>query len=151
MRRIAAPEPGCLILDLEMLLLSLEFPELDGLPVVHQVKSMHTKLSVVSLLTKGKNNITYWPVLPNIPTFNKGVPGIKDMCVGQLLGLLQFRIVPRHPVKGCLEKFANWGFPEVSDELTWKTTLHLKSQPELKKRTVSAIIVSSDTSDDDDE
>jgi hypothetical protein len=71
---------------LKMLLLSLEFPELNGLPVVHEVKSMHTKMSVESFLIKGKSNDTYWPVLPNIPRFIKGALGCKYVCVGQHAG-----------------------------------------------------------------
>jgi hypothetical protein len=37
MRRISKAEPGCYIVDLKMLLLSLEFPELDGVPVLQEV------------------------------------------------------------------------------------------------------------------
>ena len=150
-RKIASQEIGCLILDLEMLLLSLEFPELDGIPVLHQVLSIHDdRMTVESMLTHGKSNYSYWPLVGSVPTFVEGKLAFEDACVGQLIALLQFRIAPRHPMKGykgCAshDKSANWALQEG----TWKTTLYFDSQPALKKRMRQPDVIA--VSSDDDE
>jgi hypothetical protein len=61
MRRLLEVQLGCLIVDLEMLLLSLLFPELDGIPVLQQVTELDTVaggMSVSLLLTCGKGAVT---------------------------------------------------------------------------------------------
>ena len=40
MRKISKVEPGCFTMDLELLMLSLQFPELDEIPVMYSVKEV---------------------------------------------------------------------------------------------------------------
>ena len=55
MQKISKAEPGCFTMDLELLMLSLQFPELDGIPVLYSVKEVSAgeagSVTVVSLLT----------------------------------------------------------------------------------------------------
>ena len=133
MRRISKAEPGCFIVDLTMLILSLEFPELDGLPVLQEVKRVDVVNDIITtscLLTTGPNNYSYWPVISNVPSFDSHMLVTKDLCVGQLIGLLQFRIIHRHPVKGPAKglKAITWSLAQG----TWQTIQH--HQTSLQKR-----------------
>ncbi len=135
MRRISKAEPGCYIVDLKMLLLSLEFPELDGVPVLQEVEKVdvaNDSISSSCLMTTAKAQYTYWPVIPNVQSFDKHTPVTKDLCVGQLIGLLQFQIIPRHPVKGVASghKALNWALTQG----TWKTAQYQTNQTSLAKR-----------------
>ncbi len=61
----------------------------------------------------------------------------KELCVGQLLGLLQFPMIPRHPIKGVLIKSVNWALTSSG----WTTTQHTKAQENLKKRPCPSVDV----------
>ena len=133
MRRISKAEPGCCIVDLTMLILSLEFPELDGLPVLQEVERVDVVSDIISsscLLTTGNGKYTYWSVIPNVPSFKNHMRVTKDLCVGQLIGLLQFKIIHRHPVKGPAKglKAITWSLAQG----TWQTIQH--HQTSLQKR-----------------
>ncbi len=134
MRRISKPEPGCYIVDLTMLILSLEFPELDGLPVLQEVERVDVVSDIITssclLTTGGTGKYSYWSVIPNVPSFKKHMRVTKDLCVGQLIGLLQFRIIRRHPIKGPAKglKAITWSLAQG----TWQTIQH--HQTSLQKR-----------------
>jgi len=133
MRRISKAEPGCFIVDLKMLILSLEFPELDGLPVLQEVLSVDVVSDIINsscLLTTGNQKYNYWPVVPNVPSFKNHMRVTKELCVGQLIGLLQFKIIHRHPVKGPAKglKAITWSLAQG----TWQTIQH--HQTSLQKR-----------------
>jgi hypothetical protein len=71
MRKIvkADAEPGCFVVDLELMMLSLQFPELDEIPVLCSVTSVVEEVpageadsvTVVVLLTCGNGGYSYWP------------------------------------------------------------------------------------------
>ncbi len=133
MRRIPKAEPGCFIVDLKMLILSLEFPELDGLPVLQEVLRIDVVSDIITssfLLTTGNGKYSYWPVIPNVPSFKRHMRVTKDLCVGQLIGLLQFKIIHRHPIKGPAKglKAITWSLAQG----TWETIQH--HQTSLQKR-----------------
>jgi hypothetical protein len=133
MRRISNAEPGCFIVDLKMLILSLEFPELDGLPVLQEVLSVDVVSDLITsscLLTTGNGKYSYWPVIPNVPSFKNHMRVTKELCVGQLIGLLQFRITHRHPIKGPAKglKAITWSLAQG----TWQTIQN--HQTSLQKR-----------------
>lgn len=136
MRRLLKAQLGCLVVDLEMLLLSLLFPELDGIPVLQQVTKItdadeDIKFTVSLLLTHG-HPYDYWPMIASVPSFKDHKKVDKDLCVGQLIGLMQFSRVPRHPIKGAGSdgRSANWALSSGH----WTTTLHEAAQAALHKR-----------------
>jgi hypothetical protein len=78
-RRISKVEPGCHIVDLKMLLLSLEFPELDDIPVLRQVEAVdndNDSITISFLLSHGTSPYDYWPEISSVPSFvqNKPLP-----------------------------------------------------------------------------
>ncbi len=118
-----------------MLIMSLEFPELDGIPVLQEVERVDVVNDIITtscLLTTGPNNYSYWPVISNVPSFDSHRLVTKDLCVGQLIGLLQFQIIPRHPIKGPAKglKAINWSLAQG----TWQTIQYEQNQKSLKKR-----------------
>jgi hypothetical protein len=132
-RRLLKVQLGCLIVDLEMLLLSLLFPELDGIPVLQQVTELLDAGTMhVSLLLTCGSGYNYWPLIPLVPSFNDHKAEDKDLCVGQLIGLMQFSSIPRHPVKGAGSdgRFVNWSLSSGK----WTTTLHNAKQAVSMKR-----------------
>jgi len=105
-QRTLRPAANGLIIDLELTLFSLLLPELDGIPVAQHVRSVDVasgsvpSVDAAPLLTFG-DEYSCWPKLANVPSFDGDDKINKDLCVGQIIGLLQFRQVPRHPRKEC--------------------------------------------------
>ena len=135
MRRLSEAQLGCLVVNLEMLLLSLLFPELDGIPVLQQVTGLAKdadSMTVSLLLTCGTAPYDFWPLIPSVPSFEDHNEVCKDLCVPQLIGFLQFSIIPRHPMKGAGSdgKSVNWALSSG----TWTTTQYNTKQAELMKR-----------------
>ncbi len=137
MRRLLKVQLGCLVVDLEMLLLSLLFPELDGIPVLQQVTEITDAaagiIKVSLLLTHGNGPYGYWPLIASVPSFTDDHEAVdKDLCVGQLIGLMQFSRIPRHPIKGVGSdgRSVNWALSSGQ----WTTTLHRAAQATLQKR-----------------
>ena len=138
LRKIVSAESNCVRVHLEMFIFSLLIPELDGIPLAEQVRSVisSTEMNSAWLLSHG-THLSTWPRLSHVPSFEKGVPKAKDLCVGQLRGLLQFPQVPRHPIKKYPERAANWGISKGK----WKTHLHKKATTIIKARLKTIQIV----------
>ena len=99
-RRITTLSPGCFMLDLVMLMLSLQYPELDGVPVLQHVQSITVdSVKIESLLTHGQAGYTYWPVVSNFPSFKQGAPSSAEQCQENLQKLAPRR-VRRRPFEG---------------------------------------------------
>ncbi len=137
MRRLLKVQLGCLVVDLEMLLLSLLFTELDGIPVLQKVTEITDAdagiINVSLLLTHGNGPYGYWPLIASVPSFTDDHEAVdKDLCIGQLIGLMQFSKIPRHPIKGAGSdgKSVNWALSSGQ----WTTTLHKATQAALQKR-----------------
>ena len=145
MRKIVKAEPGCFVVDLELMMLSLQFPELDGIPILCSVTSAAeevpageavsvTVLTVVKLMTIGNGGCySYWPCIDHVTSYEDGNVVNKELCVGQLLGLLQFPMIPRHPIRYVLIKSVNWALTSSG----WTTTQHTAAQEKIKKKATS--------------
>jgi hypothetical protein len=67
--------------------------------------------SAVDYFSCGKAEYNLWPIVASFPSYDDGTDTAvnKDLCVAQLIGLLQFPKVPRHPVKRCHLQAEKWG------------------------------------------
>lgn len=107
----------------------------DGIPVLQQVTGLAKdadSMTVSLLLTCGTAPYDFWPLIPSVPSFEDHNEVCKDLCVPQLIGFLQFSIIPRHPMKGAGSdgKSVNWALSSG----TWTTTQYNTKQAELMKR-----------------
>jgi hypothetical protein len=71
-----------------------------GLPLV-DVSTPSAPLSEKAWYTYTKSGVNNWPHV---------VVGGMECCVMQLLGLTQFKIIPRHPQDQRPIKYINWGY-----------------------------------------
>ncbi len=62
--------------------------------------------------------------LQNVPSFHEAKKTLKDLCVAQIIGLLQFRQVPRHPRKKGTKRPLEWGVRKGKWTTTIKKTMH---------------------------
>jgi len=93
-QKTLSPTANGLIIDLEVTLFFLLLTELDGVPVAQHVSVVNsTAVTAAPLLTCG-NETSAWPKLSDVPSFRGGRKNNKDLCVGQIIGLLQFPQVP---------------------------------------------------------
>ena len=79
--------------DLDCLMLSLQFLQLDGVPVIRHVQKVTaTSFSAVDYFSCGKAEYNLWPIVASFPSYDDGTDTAvnKDLCVAQLIGLLQF-------------------------------------------------------------
>ena len=98
MRRVAHAVPGTMTIQLQAFFFQVQFQHAEGVPVVTvNLPDGHTSTLFSFCRNQG------WPEL-RFPEKKK------EICVLQLAGLLQFKIVPRHPIIGQDRKFANWGY-----------------------------------------
>ncbi len=117
-QRTLGPEANGLIVDLQLTLFSLLVPDLDGIPVAQRVRSVDVaSVDAAPLLTFSEEH-SCWPKLANVPSFDGRAKKVKDLCVAQIIGLLQFRQVPGHPRNKCPERALSWGICKGK----WKTT-----------------------------
>ena len=87
-------------LHLDLLLAQLLVPNMCGLPLV-DVSTPSELLSERAEKTYTKSGGNNWPHVK---------VGGEECCVMQLLGLTQFKIVPRHPQSQKPRKYLNWGY-----------------------------------------
>ena len=102
LRVIDNARPGSFTIQLQALLFQLQYPNAVGVPVVcYNVAPGEAK----PLLSFIPADYHAWPqvMLP-------GQKPVKPICVAQLVGLLQFGVIPRHPQIGQLKKWGNWGY-----------------------------------------
>jgi hypothetical protein len=109
---------------LAFLFFSLSFPQLDGVPVVSEVQTFtSTSFKTIDYRSSGKHEGDCWPVISSFPTHVEDKAVNKMLCVPQLIGLLQFSKIPRHPIKRCRIKAVKWGIHKGK----WRTTLVKKN------------------------
>jgi hypothetical protein len=139
-QKTLGPTANGLIVDLEVTMFSLQLSELDGVPVAHHVSVVTSpRMTSAPLLTCGVE-YSAWPFLSNVPSFLAGRPTFKNLCVGQIIGLLQFPQVPRHPRKICPERAVAWGIRKGK----WRTTLHKKTMNQIRKRVSPPVYIKVD-------
>jgi hypothetical protein len=107
------PQANGLIVDFEITLFALLLSELDGDPVAQHVRDATTETATAAPLRTFCNETSAWPYLALVPSFRKGKKVVKNLCVGQIIGLLQFRQVPRHPRKQFPERACAWGIHKL--------------------------------------
>ena len=89
-------------LHLNLLLLQLQFPNLRGLPLLDITTIVADRSKSDAQLTYNKSGWSSWPFVK--------VEG-KSCCVLQLVGLVQFKVIKRHPnEKGKKTKYISWGY-----------------------------------------
>ena len=69
---------------------SLLLSELDGIPVAAHVRDATTETATAASLRTFGNETSAWPYLALVPSFWKGKKVVRNLCVGQIIGLLQF-------------------------------------------------------------
>jgi hypothetical protein len=138
LRRIPAIRDDCMCVDLDCLMLSLQFPQLDDVPVIrHITKVTRNSISAVEYFSCGTAEYNVWPVVASFPSYDgTGTAVNKNLCVAQLIGLLQFPKVPRHPIKLCHLHAVKWGISKGK----WRTTLIKKNIAKLRAK-VSIVVL----------
>ena len=139
LRKIALIQDNCMRVNMDILLFSLSFPQLDGVPVVSQVSAViATSVNIeFDYWSKGKHESSCWPLLGSFPTYIDGKYNTKDLCVAQLIGLLQFSQVPRHPMKRGQMRPVKWGIRKGK----WHTILVKRGIDKLRGKVTKAAIV----------
>jgi hypothetical protein len=117
------------VLDLFVLAFTTTYPKATRLALVHLFTpdgKTHAQL------TSGSDAYNVWPTVPD----EQG----RDICVLQLWGLLQFSMVPRHPIKGVLGvKCAGWGYDHGIAATTLSHQLGLQEEFDFESATVIEI------------
>ncbi len=93
-------EPRFYTLHLNLLLLQIQYPNLRGLPLLDITTVDSTGSQSIAQRTYTSSGGHNWPLV-NVES--------TSCCVLQLMGLVQFKVIKRHPQeKGT--KYVNWGY-----------------------------------------
>jgi hypothetical protein len=114
LRVIDHARPGSFTIQLQALLFQLQYPNAVGVPVLRYNTAPGQAQSLLSFVPADYHA---WPQVMLPGTGKKPTP----VCVAQLVGLLQFGVIPRHPQIGQSKKWGNWGYPSAG---VFATTLY---------------------------
>jgi hypothetical protein len=85
-------------IQLQAMAYQLQYQHLEHVPIM----SLNTAKGSIPHFTYCNAEYDHWSSVMG--------PDKLPVCVAQLVGLLQFGVIPRHPQKGQAQKWGNWGY-----------------------------------------